>query len=83
MYSIVHIVSLLMQFDAEEGIILQPSTDTNQTSPSPLYGSVLQPSGMDRGELRVFHSLLLGVFCMVIFTCFCLVIGIFKVREFF
>ena len=80
-YSLVHLVSLL-HCEVGEGIILQSSTNTNQPSPTPLYGSVLQPSGMERGELRVYHSLLIIVFSTVIFTCFCLVIGICKVQEF-
>eukprot|EP00091_Calanus_sinicus_P010423 TRINITY_DN24249_c0_g1_i1.p1 TRINITY_DN24249_c0_g1~~TRINITY_DN24249_c0_g1_i1.p1 ORF type:complete len:124 (-),score=47.11 TRINITY_DN24249_c0_g1_i1:75-422(-) len=46
--------------------------------PTPAYGSVLQPTGMEREELRVHHSLLAAVFVLVILTCFLLLLGICK-----
>ena len=78
LYSLVQLVSIIYQ-EASEGIILQTSPTTNQTTTIPSYGSVLQPSGMERDELRVYHSLLAVVFVIVIFTCFLLFIGIYKV----
>ena len=75
MYSLVQLVSILEQ-ELQEGIILK---SPHQTSPTAAYGSVLQPPGMEREELRVYNYLLLVVFIIVIFTCFLLVIGICKV----
>ena len=75
-YSLVQILSILSQ-ELQEGILL---ASPNQTSPTPAYGSVLQPPGMEREELRVYNYLLLLVFIIVIFTCFLLVIGICKVN---
>jgi hypothetical protein len=79
-YSLLQLVSILEQ-ESREGIIIQASASPNQTSTTPAYayGSVLQPSGMEREELRVYHSLLVVVFVIVIFTCFLLLIGICKV----
>ena len=71
LYSFVQLFPIIVQ----EGIILQHQ---NQTSTTPVYGSVLQPPGMEREELRVYHSLLVVVFTMVLLTCFLLVIGILR-----
>jgi hypothetical protein len=76
--SLVQLVSILYQ-ESRDGIILQTSPTTNQTSTISSYGSVLQPSGMERDELRVYHSLVVVVFFFIIFTCFFLFIGICKV----
>ena len=77
LYSLVQLVSIIYQ-ETREGIILQTSPPTNHSSTIPAYGSVLQPSGMERDELRVCHSLLIVVFFFVIFTCFLLFIDICK-----
>ena len=77
-YSLVQLAFILYQ-EAREGIIPQTSPSTNQTSATPAYGSVLQPSGMEIDELRVCHSLLVVVFFFVIFKCFFLFLGICKV----
>ena len=74
-YSLVQLVYIVEQ-EAREGVILPDTIDTANHSS---YGSVLQPSGMERVELRVFHSLLFLVFSMVIISCFLLVIGVCKV----
>jgi hypothetical protein len=77
MYSLAQLVSIIYQ-EANEGIVLQTSPTTNQTT-TQAYGSVLQPFGMERDELRVYYSLLVAVFFIVIFTCSFLFIGICKV----
>ena len=76
-YSLAQFVFILYQ-EAKEGLILQTSQTTNHSSTTPAYGSVLQPSGMERDELRVYNSLLVFVFFFVIFTCFLLFIDICK-----
>ena len=78
LYSLLQLVSILEQ-ESREGIIIQAPASPNQTSTTPSYGSVLQPSGMEREELRVYHSVLVVVFVIVIFTCFLLLIGMCKV----
>ena len=77
LYSLVQLVSIIYQ-EAMKGIILQTSPTTNQTSTTPAYGSILQPSGMERDDLRIYHSVLVVVFFFVIFTCFLLFIDICK-----
>ena len=76
-------LSYVLHYEDGEGIILQPSHSPNQTSPTTPHGSVLQPPGMERQQLVVYHSLLLLVFIVVFFTCFLLAIGIVKVHSHF
>jgi hypothetical protein len=57
-----------------EGIILQTSLTPNQTSTVTAYGSVLQPSGLEREKLRIYYSLLLGVFTIVVLTFISIII---------
>ena len=47
---------------------------------STVSGSVIQPLGMEREELRVFHWVLLVVFLVVFMAGILLIIGICKVR---
>ena len=54
---------------------------TNNTSTPAFSGSVIQPLGMEREELRVFHWVLLLVFLSVFVAGVLLIFGIWKVNR--
>ena len=73
-YSLVQLVCIVEE-EAREGTLFLTYQASNQSS----SGSVIHPAGIVREELRVFHSLLLIVFSMVLFSCLLLILGICKV----
>ena len=77
-------LSSIVEQEMTAGVLMELSNNTSPTTlfhPVPLYGSVLQPHGMEIEELRVFHWVLLVVFMAVFSTCILLTIGIYKVNT--
>ena len=92
MYSCAQVSSIVKQ-EMSEAVLLyraeyNSSTTTmlgdkfnDNTSTSAFSGSVIQPLGMEREELRVFHWVLLLVFLSVFVAGVLLILGIWKVNK--